>query len=458
MFDNIIKSSESDIVINYGTNNYVSKIFIEDIKDNLSEKIRQKDLEVEKLYFNANIHSSEDYIIKRIYKALDIDFDRKTFDKARTEIEDYYKNYKKNKSNKFLIIIYENIEHLFYKKKQTLFYTLLEIVNLSSNILFCGITANFNIMDMMEKRVRSRFSQKTIYLTLPNEDDFFYYLEDLFYSSSKNNNVIPINSVEKFIGKVNDNPFTGKRNDPIDIKNLSLAKNFFWNQNILKFFYKKIVNHNENFKEIFSNKINIGAGIKDIIIQIKYLFTIFLVKLKMHLEKEKKIFVEENEIKSIFDNTVNQYRSENDSSYKNLLKSKLFFILFFLFFIHLDFPKINILILICLYRCVVKLKDKITLPNIYNDYVEYKKSKKINTILDIIIIRKILEELANSNLIHIKSDEKYLNLYSLKYPTDETAEMIRDLNFSKSRDGLDKDKTRNIDSNMQGWLEFKDFR
>ena len=111
-----------------------------------------------------------------------------------------------------------------------------------------------------------------------------------------------------------------------------------------------------------------------------------------------------------------------------------------------------------IFNCNKQLFDESIQYLINNDYVEYKKSKKINTILDIIIIRKILEELANSNLIHIKSDEKYLNLYSLKYPTDETAEMIRDLNFSKSRDGLDKDKTRNIDSNMQGWLEFKDFR
>jgi hypothetical protein len=450
LFDNIIKSSESDIVINYGINNYVSRIFIEDIKENLSEKIRQKNLEVEKLYFNANIHSSEDYIIKKIYKALDIDSDRTTFDKARTEIEEYYKNYKKNKSNKFLIIIYENIEHLFFKKKQTLFYTLLEIVNLSSNILFCGITANFNIMDMMEKRVRSRFSQKTIYLTLPDEEEFFYFLEDLFYSYA-NKNAVPIK-------KVNENPFLAKINDPIDIKELSKAKNFFKNKDILKIFYKKIVNINANFKEIFTNKINMGAGIKDIITQIKYLFTIFIVKFKTHLVKEPKEYTDENEIRYIFDLTVNQYRSENDSSYKNLLKSKIIYLFIYLLFNYLDFPKINILILICLYRCVIKLKDKITLPNIYNDYVEYKKSKKINTILDIIIIRKILEELANSNLIHIKSDEKYLNLYSLKYPTDETAEMIRDLNFSKSKDGLDKDKTKNIDSNMQGWLEFKDFR
>lgn len=111
-----------------------------------------------------------------------------------------------------------------------------------------------------------------------------------------------------------------------------------------------------------------------------------------------------------------------------------------------------------MYRCVVNFKDKITLPNVYHDYVEYKKSRKTSNILDIIIIRKILEELANSNLIHIKSDEKFLNLYSLKYPIAETAEMIKDLNVYQINNPLEKDGARNIDSNMQGWLEFKDFR
>ena len=47
--------------------------------------------------------------------------------------------------------------------------------------------------------------------------------------------------------------------------------------------------------------------------------------------------------------------------------------------------------------------------------------------MDILQIKKILEELNNSNLIHIKPDEKYQFLYELKLPVDETKNVIRNL-------------------------------
>jgi hypothetical protein len=47
--------------------------------------------------------------------------------------------------------------------------------------------------------------------------------------------------------------------------------------------------------------------------------------------------------------------------------------------------------------------------------------------MDIIQVKKILEELYNSNLIHIKPDEKYQFLYELKLPLNETKDVIRNL-------------------------------
>lgn len=70
----------------------------------------------------------------------------------------------------------------------------------------------------------------------------------------------------------------------------------------------------------------------------------------------------------------------------------------------------------------------------------------MKTTLDILIIKKILEELANSNMIYIKSDEKYLSLYELKLPYYETVDIIKGLNFKK---------IKNMDSSLQGFLEFK---
>ncbi len=68
-----------------------------------------------------------------------------------------------------MIIIYcDYIEHLVHKKKQRLLYTLFELVNKSKNILLIGFTYNYNLMDQMEKRIRSRSSQKTLYINIDN--------------------------------------------------------------------------------------------------------------------------------------------------------------------------------------------------------------------------------------------------------------------------------------------------
>lgn len=83
---------------------------------------------------------------------------------------------------------------------------------------------------------------------------------------------------------------------------------------------------------------------------------------------------------------------------------------------------------------------------IYHEYISFTTNQNIRTKLDILIIKKILEELANSNLIHIKSDEKYLNLYELKLPYSETVDLLKELNFKKFK---------NMDSTLQGFLEHK---
>jgi len=83
---------------------------------------------------------------------------------------------------------------------------------------------------------------------------------------------------------------------------------------------------------------------------------------------------------------------------------------------------------------------------IYQEYLKYLGVSQMKTTLDILIIKKILEELANSNMIYIKSDEKYLSLYELKLPYYETVDIIKGLNFKK---------IKNMDSSLQGFLEFK---
>jgi hypothetical protein len=82
--------------------------------------------------------------------------------------------------------------------------------------------------------------------------------------------------------------------------------------------------------------------------------------------------------------------------------------------------------LVCLYRAVLKHKAKITLGLIHQEYIAYCAINKWKR-LDILQVKKVLEELYNSNLIHIKSDEKYQFLYELKLPLEETKNVIRNL-------------------------------
>jgi hypothetical protein len=89
----------------------------------------------------------------------------------------------------------------------------------------------------------------------------------------------------------------------------------------------------------------------------------------------------------------------------------------------IDFPKVHIIIVICLYRSFKKHKEKITLGLIHQEYLCYCKNYRWK-VIDILQVKKILEELYNSNLIHIKKDDKYINLYELKLPIDETRQYI----------------------------------
>jgi hypothetical protein len=102
--------------------------------------------------------------------------------------------------------------------------------------------------------------------------------------------------------------------------------------------------------------------------------------------------------------------------------------------------------LICLYRCVLKHKAKITLGLINQEYLIYCNKFKWKK-MDILQVKKVLEELYNSNLIHIKSDEKYQFLYELKLPVDETKTVIKNLEKIKNTD------TSLITSNMLTFIE-----
>jgi hypothetical protein len=102
--------------------------------------------------------------------------------------------------------------------------------------------------------------------------------------------------------------------------------------------------------------------------------------------------------------------NEEKGSYYNLLK---------------HFPKLHIIFLICLCYCTSDYKDNITIGMIYNKYYSLmRRSNTKKSKLDLVLAKKYLEELCNSNLIYIKNDDKFGCVYQLKLPVKETIKLI----------------------------------
>ncbi len=194
----------------------------------------------------------------------------------------------------------------------------------------------------MEKRVRSRFSQKTININLKDEDLLLFALEDIFYSLSDKNKLTENNpfiideskKVEKnkLFDEKNSNNMdidVQSRNEKVEAKIFFKSKNYFNNQSILRYFYKNFLKENKDYNSLIKDKINMGCGIKEIVTQMKYVLTIFLVKLSDYKISELHLFIGNDDIKNILNNSFKQYFEETDSSYRNMLMSNYLLILIF---------------------------------------------------------------------------------------------------------------------------------
>lgn len=106
--------------------------------------------------------------------------------------------------------------------------------------------------------------------------------------------------------------------------------------------------------------------------------------------------------------------------------------------------------MISLYVAKTKYKEKISLNLIYQEYTEYCRKNGQSFKIDSLQIKKKLEELRNSNLIAIKSDEKFTELYDLKVSTNDLRNMLLDLYKDNSNKSLTS--FRNFDMDMHKWL------
>lgn len=381
---NVAKEHRSDCIICYGNNNQVLKVFLDKYIENTKEENKYI-----KININGYFDTNEEVLLKEICNKLNIDC-QSGLAYYKEALNDFFNNGTQDDS---LIIIYcDYIDHLVQKKKQRLLYILFELINNSKNILLIGFTYNYNLLDQMEKRIRSRFSQKTMYISIDKFHQFVAPLEKIFTKKDFNENK----------------------------KKAIYSKGFF---NLL------ISDGNEEFVFYLEKMVKLGMSIDGILNKIKY----YLVKIKCELDEFRKLndidYITKKELEIMLSSLIkNIIEKEEKGNIHNIL---------------MNFSKLNLSLFICLYKCVSEYKDRIYLSLFYNEYKSIVKNRinKKKSNYDLILIQKFLEELNNCNVITIKNDEKYGKIYQLKFPICEIKKVIESLK-----------ENNKIDSEMASFL------
>jgi len=397
-FINLIKNvknfGKSDSLICYGNNNQVLKIFLDNAINNNNFI---KDINIKKIVINGYFDTDEELLLKEICNCLGF----KTsggFSYLKKTLENYFKN-DNIKDNIIIVIYFDYIDHLVHKKKQRLLYTLFDLVYMSKNLLLIGFTNNYNLMDYMEKRINSRYSHKTIYISIEN------YIE-------------VVNAIEKTLEKKIENEKSPNNSINIYEDDVKVY------EKCGKLFFSCLINEkNEDFIFYLEKMVKLGMSLEGILNRIKQ--HILLVKVEIENYKNEKN-IESIDKPTLIEIISNLTKKVIEEEKRGIILNML-----------LKCSKFQLMLFICLVSCISKYKEKIILKTFYNKcktmltkYMQ-KKSK-----YDFVLIQKFLEELSNCNLISVKNDDKYGKIYQLKLPLSETRKILQSL---KEYDKLDSE-------------------
>ena len=367
LIENVKKEHRSDSIICYGNNNQILKVFIDNAIKNYQDEIN-----ISTISINGYFDSNEESLLKEICNNLNIK-SRAGYDNYRKALDNFC--LKQTQDESMIIIYCDYIDHLVHKKKQRLLYTLFELINKSRNILLIGFTYNYNLMDQMEKRIRSRSSQKTMYI---NIDDFQSVL----------------NAVEKsFKNTIFNN----------DEQNKDFEK-------CGKFFYDCLINEeSEDYIFYLEKLVKLGTSIDGILTKIQNHLLMTKIEIDNYQRQHKIDFINKKDLTGIIIKLTKKIVENEKKGYTlNML---------------LKCSKFQLTLFICLTSCVSQFKDKILLSTFYNKYKTIMKNYKRSS-YDLILIEKYLEDLNNGNLISIKNDEKLGKLYQLKLPLCEIRKIL----------------------------------
>lgn len=195
----LIKSTLSKILNNTDTNQfltvYLSGHFHLDDKVALKDIVRQLKSSSKNTNLNNNGQYNEDYEDEDF----NIDLEGSSFANTLTNLLRYVQS--GNSENIPILFILEEFDLFAQHSKQMLLYNLLDMSQ-TPGIPVCiiGTTCRVDCLDLLEKRVKSRFSHRQILLTLPNTFDD--YVNIISKSLKLSNDYINENKIDNFFADV----------------------------------------------------------------------------------------------------------------------------------------------------------------------------------------------------------------------------------------------------------------
>ncbi|XP_070507382.1 origin recognition complex subunit 4 [Chironomus tepperi] len=215
------------------------------------------------IYLNGLIHIDDRLALKSttVQMNLEKEVEGKTFSSFSENLSFLLSCLKTGKDLQRLIFIIDEIDLFCTHHNQTLLYNLFDVAQSAQTpICVLGITSRLDVIELLEKRVKSRFSHRQIFM-LPDSENFQGFANIfkslLLLPSAKESDIISqkfANLPQKVI-KQNKIPFLRKHFDP---KEFSLSKKCIneWNKMIEQLTSKKKV---LNALEILFNT-NVSLG------------------------------------------------------------------------------------------------------------------------------------------------------------------------------------------------------
>ena len=392
LVDNVRKEHRSDSIICYGNNNQILKVFIDNQIKNYSEQ-----LNISTIVINGYFDSNEESLLKEICNNLNIKT-KAGYDNYKKALDNFFLKKTQDEDEALIIIYCDYIDHLVHKKKQRLLYTLFELINKSRNILLIGFTYNYNLMDQMEKRIRSRSTQKTMYINIEDYEKVLNAVEKAFQKNIFNND---------------------ENNKDKDRYSEEEIQEF---QNIGQNFYECLLTEESDDYIFYLEKlVKLGTSIDGILTKIQNHLLMIKIEVDNYQKEKNTDVINKKDLSQIIIKLTKKIVENEKRGYTlNML---------------LKCSKFQLTLFICLTSCVSQFRDKIILSTFYNKYKTIMSnylSKRSN--YDLILIQKYLEDLNNCNLISIKNDEKYGKLYQLKLPLSEIRKILVHLKNSNKLD------------------------